>query len=390
MVDAAYTLIIPTYNRPREFGALLHYLDAQKVSFKILVLDSSKDEIIQLNNKLIKKVNLNIDVLLFSSETPPFEKFWRGVQNVKTPFCSLCADDDVLITQSVEPIVKFLQKNPDHVAAHGFYFSFLPQSQMTISDLVYTRDVLRDTNPITRLQNLFQSYEAITYAIYKTPILEKIFCQLQSLDSLLGRELLGGALTAAMGKVKRLPLFYGGRALSASHFYENWHPVEMLMTSPDMLYQEYGKYREILVESLKESQNDHPAEDLYKLIDIIHFSYMSEFFAPNILSYLSQQVTNKHPIAHTMANLWPIIIQNQSTMKPYIKEGRIKSFLRNRKLFKPKPQSHEWPSELAAHPVSFSDNFKEKIQSCYQELHVPLKEALVTSMASYSNVLKRA
>lgn len=383
-----YTLIIPTYHRPKEFSALLKYLDEQKAGFKILVLDSSRPDVASENKKAIEQVALNVELLTFPSDMPPFEKFWKGVQHVKTAFCSLCADDDVLAIKSVNLIVEFLRKNPDYVAAHGLYFSFMAQDKITIADLVYTRDVLMDDDPINRLQNLFESYEAITYAIYRTPVLDKIFSQLQFLNSLLGRELLGGALTAAMGKVKRLPVLYCGRSMSASHFYESWHPVEMLMASPDALYQEYGRYRKILVDTLKSSGDFYSEEDFYKLVDIIHFSYMSEFLAPNILSYLTQQVLDKRTLSEIMTGLWPYIIQNQKDkVKDNSQEKGKFSFFKRKKL-EPSPVSDLRFSEFENKPFKILNDFKTKLQPYMDKLSAPLEETLLVSMNNYFTSLK--
>ncbi len=383
-----YTLIIPTYNRPKEFRALLNYLDNQSVKFNILVLDSSHPQEREENKNTISQVQLTIDVLSFPSDIPPFEKFWRGVEKVKTSFCSLCADDDVLIVNSIAPLVSFLKTNKDYIAAHGLYFSFTAKKNITISDLVYTKDVLMNDNPLIRLRDLFQSYEAITYAIYRTPILKNIFSQLQSLDSLLGRELLGGALTACMGKVKRLPLLYCGRSLAASHFYESWHPLEMLLKSPDSLYQEYGKYRKILVDNLSCLNTSYSAEDLYKLVDIIHFSYMSEFMALNILSYLNQQIMNHQTFSDIMNGLWPIIIKNQNEALPKQTEKSEKVSFLKKKFFKHKLiQEDPWLVQSECKSFEFREDFKTKIQPYLHHLEKPLKEAFIMNMNNYMAAL---
>lgn len=387
MIDKDYTLIVPTYNRPREFRALLNYLRDQKAEFKVLVLDSSEGETVFENEKFASQIGLNIEFIAFPSDTPPFEKFWKGAQKVKTAFCSLCADDDVIVVKSISEILDFLKKDSSYVAAHGLYFSFMAKEKVTISDLVYNKDVLLDENPILRLRELFQSYEAITYAIYRTPVFEKVLSQVQSLDSLLGRELLGSALTAAMGKVKRLPVLYCGRSLSASHFYESWHPIEMLLTSPDYLYQEYGKYRKILVHTLKDSNNVHTEEELTKLIDITHFSYMSEFFAPNILSYLSDRIMNKYEKSEIMTGLWPIIIHNQQGNNiQTAPQKSIKSFFSKRNLPVYK-RIASWVTEFEGVPFHVLDEFKTKIQQYHEENHPPILDALRISMGRYFNAL---
>lgn len=379
-----YTLIIPTHNRPAQFGALLKYLESQQAEFDILVLDSSSPETQALNAEVISQVRLPIRLLSFPAEMPPFEKFWKGIQQVKTDFCSLCADDDVLIIESLGDILNFLKRNKSYAAAHGLYFSFDLKKEIIVSDLVYLGDILTRANPIIRLQKLFQNYEAITYAVYRTPIIENIFSQLQSLDSLLGQELLGGALTVAAGRVKRLPLLYYGRSLSPSHFYQNWHPVEMLLTSPDAFYNEYSKYRKILATALKASLTSHKEAELYKLIDIIHFSYVNEFFAPNVASYLGRQLMRHMSVPKIMTGLWPLIIQNQPNrlqkLGPKLRPFFYKLIYNSQTLESP------FYREFNGQSFHFLDSFKKK-SHLYKNRGASIHDLLVKSMSHYPNAL---
>lgn len=390
MLSKDYTLIIPTYNRPKEFEAFIRYLEEYKVGFDILVLDSSSPEEAKRNKSFISQVKLNIELVSFPSTISPFEKFWMGVQKVKTPFCSLCADDDVLVVSSIKEVVEFLKNNSSYVAAHGLYFTFLKQKEVSIPDLIYRRDVLNDDDSIIRLRALFECYEAITYAVYRTPVLRDILSQLQSVKSMLGRELLGGALTVAKGKVKRLSVLYSGRSAAESHAYINWHPVEMLITSPDILYQEYGRYRKILVDTLKMFYNDYSEEELYKIVDIIHFSYMSEYLSPNILLYLGDQIMKHRSVPDIMNGFWPILIQNQPVSSSALRKKSQNLFSNFIKKYRKQNSLRIFPQEFEGLPFHFLENFKTKIdiynEGVIKELLYSLTRGMKNYMSAYNKI----
>jgi len=115
-------------------------------------------------------------------------------------------------------------------------------------------------------------------------------------------------------KVARLPVIYMGRSVGPSHSYSNWHPIEMLFSNPDHLYHQYGKYRQILAEyTLQKGNTTYSKDKILKLIDFIHFSYMSEFFTHPIMNFLTEQTMTDTPLEQTMQKLWPIIIEAQNT-----------------------------------------------------------------------------
>jgi glycosyltransferase domain-containing protein len=93
-----FTLVIPTYNRPKLLEALLTYLGAQPQRCRVLVLDSSQPQPRAANRKIVELANLKLDYAEFPSEMHPFDKFREGVHKVTTEFCALCADDDLVLS----------------------------------------------------------------------------------------------------------------------------------------------------------------------------------------------------------------------------------------------------------------------------------------------------
>ena len=322
-----YTLIVPTFNRSEKLKALINFLECQGCEFLILIADSSEHSHRKNNKALVQTSHLNIDYHEFDISLSPFKKFQETVDRVKTTFCSLCADDDVIHLTSIPKITRFLSQNSDYAAAHGYYYSFINIPQNKITDLCYRSPSNIDNDPIRRLESLFTNYEAITYAVYRTNMLQDILKRIQSLDTLLGKELLAGALTVAAGKVARLPFIYMGRSGGPSHSYLNWHPVEILASNPDKLYQEYKKYRQVLSDFILEKNNKLYSKDtLLKAIDFIHFSYMGEFLTVPIMQYLVSQVLTHRSLSDTMQGLWPLIIAAQNKKLKEEKESLSSNF----------------------------------------------------------------
>lgn len=325
-----FTLIIPTYNRPVELSRLLIYLNRRGAKFPILVLDSSNDGNRAINAENATKLGLNIRVVVFDPDIPPFEKFWRGSEMVDTEFCSLCADDDLIITDSVEMLITFLQDRRDFSAAHGWYFTFQCNVRTEITSIVYRGGSIQGDDPLRRLRDLFTSYEAVTYCLFRTAVMKRVLREIQPIGSMLGRELLGSALTVVAGKVARLPVFYYGRSLSPSETYVNWHPVDYLISSPDQLFRDYAACRKILIGFLNEVGQKGGQDEISKMVDLIYLRYLANYIKPRVLDYLIDQTELQKPRQEIMRNLWPVLADDVAVVKGFLSRSNFLRKLRNR------------------------------------------------------------
>ena len=66
-----FTLVIPTYNRPKLLEALLTYLSAQPPRCRILVLDSSQPQPRAANRKIVELAELKLDYASFQARRTP-------------------------------------------------------------------------------------------------------------------------------------------------------------------------------------------------------------------------------------------------------------------------------------------------------------------------------
>jgi hypothetical protein len=78
------------------------------------------------NRSLIFRSELNITHEVYNSSIAIWTKLALGVDGVDTPYCSFCADDDILFTGALHECFDFLDSNPAFVAVHGNYINFKP------------------------------------------------------------------------------------------------------------------------------------------------------------------------------------------------------------------------------------------------------------------------
>lgn len=289
-----YTLVIPTYNRPRDLRRNLMFQDAQGLAARVLVLDSSRPEIKKINNDTIANVALNIEHLTYDPGTHPFDKFADGVRRIKTPFASLCADDDLLLLSGLRASVSALIEDPSAVVAHGYYFLFghiQDSTNIDITTMLYASPSIDEDNSILRLRTLMRSYQALTYGVFRTPVLDEVYSHMASLESLMLRELLSGAIPILRGRSLRVPEFYMARAHATGDdaARQRWHPLEWLVRDSSSLMQEYAEYRQILI---KLSQKVMPLSSqrlIARLIDVIHAGYLFKHMPIGVQDHVISQ-----------------------------------------------------------------------------------------------------
>ncbi len=293
MPDHRYTLIIPTYNRPQELELLVQFLQRQGADFPVVVLDSSAPAERSRNRSLLEGAGSNFAYEEYEESTHPFDKFRDGLRHVRTPFCQFCADDDLILVDGVRRCVDRLAHDDGLVAAHGLCFVFQDQGGKVMEIprlLYYTPDNLHP-DPVVRLRDLFRHYQALFYAVYRREVLEHIFTRALEVQSLLARELLSGALTVVQGGVARIQAFSHGRGTTPSNPYRHWHPFELLIRSPESLFEEYIPYRDILVDDLSRKLGLPSADtDLKRRVDLIHMLYLARHMPEGTLDFAVERV----------------------------------------------------------------------------------------------------
>ncbi len=281
MSNSISTILIPTYNRPYQLNRLLDYMlkNYNLEQVKIVVLDGSYKDA-QTNEKTCNQ--LGIEYRGYSPDVPLLERWLDGIKHVKTEFVSFLADDDILQPQGYYDSLNFLQTHSDYVAAHGNYIWFKEQEKQTLLYPGYQTFSIEDEYPLKRLFYFLADYLPITYALYRTNILQTAYQRTISnlpLDNYHFTELLSGCIPVLLGKVKKLDTHYYGRNMGdpsprPSVIYPK------LIFAEDFSYR-YGLIKRTLRNILDHNVNPKIAEDA---IDYCFGAYYGKVLDRNIVT----------------------------------------------------------------------------------------------------------
>lgn len=279
-----FTLLVPTHNRSEKLISLINLLSTYKHHLKVLFLDSSAAPAKNKNRSAIElKLNNNVDYSYFEFEEDcdPFQKFYFGISKVKTKYCAFCADDDIVLLESIEEILKFLEKNPPFVAAHGYYFGFqVDPLEVHVRDIVYYKNNLSGGDLKKRIHSLFSDYESTFYATYRTSVIKDFFALALQMETTLWKELILSLSSIMAGKIYRIPNFYYGRRMGESLPFSNWHPYEIFGKEPELYFKDYLKAKKLLFNHF---YGTTPLTHEKKLFDLSHLFYLKKYLDPKQL-----------------------------------------------------------------------------------------------------------
>lgn len=276
-----HTLVIPTYNRPELVRRLVTYYLRRRADMQLLVLDSSKAETADANAAWFKDRGPGVRHVVYPDTLQPGVKLAQGLPLVRTGYVSFCADDDLVFPPGLEEAIAFLDANADYVCAHGLYLNF--QVHDGSLDVNVWREYGGPGNEAghagARIFRLFQSYESLYYAAFRTRDLCEIFAQVKPIPTLHYQELFQSVATLIKGKVKRLPRLYAARQsiVAAQPERDNWQTYYWFAESPNELLEHYVIYCRGLWE-FYELHGTAPRLDrkaFQKVLDLSHAVYFS-------------------------------------------------------------------------------------------------------------------
>lgn len=207
----ALTVTIPTFNRPQHLKRLLTYYKAVDLQTRFLILDSSEAATAAENAALAASLGPRFRHVVFSSSLPVAAKLSEGLGLVETPFCAFCADDDLIFPQALGHALDFLAGHPDYACCDGIYLNFFPSKGEINFQVEYGSRGIEAGHPGARVFRLFQRYESMFYAVFRTPDLRDLFSFVKDIPTLHFQELFQAAGAVLKGKTHRLAEFYAAR-----------------------------------------------------------------------------------------------------------------------------------------------------------------------------------
>lgn len=317
LLGTQYTLVVPTYNRQAMLSRLLTYLQREAAPFSILVLDSSEAEMQQENARAIASGPANVRHVEYPPTVDPYVKIREGLGMVTTPYCSICADDDLIIVPVVRRCLEELDRDPAAVVAHGYYFNFTETSTFDLSYIVYRGKSLDGKTSLARLRTLFASYEAVLYGVYRTTVAQRVFRDVERMDTVLGRELLTSAITVIAGKTLRIPDFYYGRNTGESFSYSAWHPHQILAQAPAVLFTHYPVFRELLLEALAEHSSELDMQNTGMVIDLVMLRYLEPFLRKDVLDRIIEARLRGKSSETIVEQIWAVYVRSRRWAHPF-------------------------------------------------------------------------
>jgi glycosyltransferase domain-containing protein len=202
------TILIPTHNRHPYLERVLDYYGES--GLPVIVADSSP--------AAVRTVRQNVHYMHLPGINLP-AKLDQALQNVRTPYAVMCADDDFLVVDGVAACLEFLHAHDDYVAAQGNSINYRIEGARIDFRRMYPESSLEIgmEDPLERLDRMFAAYKSFFYAVYRTANLKASFNRLGEVaGNLYLNEYVTGIIPLVAGKYIELPVFYQVREYSES------------------------------------------------------------------------------------------------------------------------------------------------------------------------------
>jgi glycosyltransferase domain-containing protein len=286
--QADFTLLIPTFNRPAMFAQLAHYLARHRTSFAIVVADASRIEDQVENAKTLASLPLAATHRRFTPGALFAETVVRSVAEIETRYCSIIADDDVILPRGLAASLAWLREHPDFAAAQGYHIGFLPhQDGLWLIDVPEWIPNIDEDSPLARLAHYGRRYQPVAFAAYQTEVLLRSFRAVLNVRNPLFMEKTQAFLAVFEGKLARIPVFYRLRREEGSVVSrQRVHIFHQFLASPEKLLSDLLEHRGKLVEAYAAGPDAALGRDgVARVIDLIHGHYFNRHFDGGTTSF---------------------------------------------------------------------------------------------------------
>jgi len=312
-----YTLVIPAHNRTQLLDRLLGFLERSKAPFPIMIFDSSGAELLEVNRARADASPLDVTFMAFPPNIHPYDKFYEGAKTIKTAYCSMIADDDLVLLPALAKCLNALKATPDSIAAHGIYFNFIEdKNYFNISYTVQRHAALQQPTPFKRVLWLMRHYDVMMYAVFRTPVFVAKWKGCDRLKTTLLAEIWSGLSAAAAGNILRLDDFYLGRSTGESLSPAMWHPHQIFCQSPQALFQDFPAFRQLLIDRVKECGEETPEDVLTIGFDLYGLDYLRPFVRPDVIDLIVEDRMAGMNARATAEHLWQRFVKSTRAVHP--------------------------------------------------------------------------
>jgi glycosyltransferase domain-containing protein len=304
----AFSLIIPTFNRPEFLQRLLNYYCDLRPTYKIVVADSSSGAPLEANRKLIASAQQVVALThsVYPPETTPYAKLTDTIEAIPSAFVAICADDDFIVPDAITRCVEFLKQHSDYSIAHGNSVSVRVTAEGEIHEAcTYPQRSIESESAGDRLEDHLGTYTATYYSVHRRDqlIANMHDADKYTVDYRFG-ELLPSCLSVIQGKAKSLDVLYMIRQadFSPPKYGEKMKPWEDLITSEEFP-ERYAKFRDCLAGELVKTSTLSP-EGAGAVVDRAFLAYVeANVRRQNPSVRRARQVIRSLPFARRAASL---------------------------------------------------------------------------------------
>jgi glycosyltransferase domain-containing protein len=313
------TVVIPTYNRADVFTGTLGLLQNSFASVPIIVADGSDDEHAEKNAEC-KRLGQNISYFhLPTGSEEPIKNYFRRVNSaldqVATPYVVFCGDDDIIVSDNVQISAQFLEDNKDYVACHGSYLLFrYNHDAIQIENIVYEGASIDSEEVGGRLMQLFSSYEASYYAVFRTSVQRKLLTRCEQAELPLWPETYHSTAAVIEGKIKRLDNIHCLRNIGNTphHSQQIRNFGRWVASDLDGFLERYRTFRQSAVGWATEQTDGRiGSNNLQRAFDMAFVLYLGREFDPSywIEQYLAIAISDETEKGSVRARLEQILYE---------------------------------------------------------------------------------
>lgn len=197
------TLIVTTYDRPRQLRRLLTYLEDRSFAGRLHVVDASSETILAENAAAVAgfRTPLPARHIPLPHSTSLADTFKLAVHSVETELLCYCPDDDFVDPGYMAEAAAFLRREPEYVVCGG-RFCLATTEHGTWRFTIQSNDATEHTDPFERFIALFESYWPILRSVQRTDAAIDAASNLDAYmhDTVVG-EALHGSTYALHGKI---------------------------------------------------------------------------------------------------------------------------------------------------------------------------------------------
>jgi glycosyltransferase domain-containing protein len=250
---------------------MVRFLRRQNVQYPIVVADSSDPKLAAQLRTLCPP---GTDIRSSDSNGTVVDKFIAAVDGVETPLAVLLPDDDVTFLHAIEQCAKYLNDNPDAVAAHGYVLDFgIHENTFDIVRVRWFTPTVGEDDPLQRLYHLLRRYQPFMWAVFRKQTLLTALRRSKEIGLIVLQEMTIMGTAALYGKVARLPCIYSLRGMEESLSpLSQTNPFFSLIDNSDNFFTHYGRYQELLTQFIERDIRpiSCPPGQLRHTLNLIH------------------------------------------------------------------------------------------------------------------------